>query len=193
MPKTIEVINAEIRALNTEKGWRTGDNTTGDYEALLQSELGEMTDNYRRHRLATFTTEAGKPDDVASEAADAFIRTIDMFDVFNLNLVALIGGETRIAEMVPEEPPARLKTLGDHVNWLHKTAAQIDLGDEWAPFNAIKFLCALLGVCRKYGIDLEAEYERKMAYNRRRPYQHGGRTMSDVGRVTTGNRDGLTS
>ncbi|GIF14817.1 hypothetical protein [Actinoplanes teichomyceticus] len=40
-------------------------------------------------------------------------------------------------------------------------------------------LIRLLDACDVYGIDLAAEYERKLAYNRTRPYQHGGRTVSD--------------
>lgn len=31
-----------------------------------------------------------------------------------------------------------------------------------------------------FGIDLSFEVERKIAYNRTRPYQHGGRTVSDA-------------
>lgn len=38
-------------------------------------------------------------------------------------------------------------------------------------------LVRLVHTCANYGIDLEAEYERKMAYNRTRPYQHGGRRL----------------
>jgi NTP pyrophosphatase (non-canonical NTP hydrolase) len=41
-------------------------------------------------------------------------------------------------------------------------------------------LIRLLDVADIYGIDLEAEFERKIAYNRTRPYQHGGRTLSEV-------------
>lgn len=33
----------------------------------------------------------------------------------------------------------------------------------------------LLDYCSRFDVDLEAEYERKMAYNRTRPYRHGGR------------------
>jgi NTP pyrophosphatase (non-canonical NTP hydrolase) len=33
----------------------------------------------------------------------------------------------------------------------------------------------LLDNCAAYGIDLEAEYERKIAYNRTRPVKHGGK------------------
>lgn len=33
----------------------------------------------------------------------------------------------------------------------------------------------LLDTCERCGVDLRAEYERKMAYNRTRPYKHGKR------------------
>lgn len=36
----------------------------------------------------------------------------------------------------------------------------------------------LLDTCDVLGIDLEAEYRRKLAYNKTRPYQHGGRTLN---------------
>ena len=38
-------------------------------------------------------------------------------------------------------------------------------------------LIRLLDDCDRWGVDLAAEYERKMAYNEKRPYQHGGRTL----------------
>lgn len=102
-------MTAEVRALNIEKGWRTGDNTFGAYIALLHSEVSEALEAYRARRLEFYAAPNGKPDDVGSEMADVLIRLLDMCDVF--------------------------------------------------------------------GIDIDAEYERKMAYNRARPYRHGGRAL----------------
>jgi NTP pyrophosphatase (non-canonical NTP hydrolase) len=42
-------------------------------------------------------------------------------------------------------------------------------------------LIRLLDVADIYGIDLGVEFERKMAYNKTRPWQHGGRTLSENG------------
>jgi len=109
--KRLAEMAAEVRALNTDKGWRTGETTFGEYVALLHSEASEALEAYRNRRLNKYTTPAGKPDDVGSELADVLIRVLDMCDV--------------------------------------------------------------------YGIDLQVEYERKMAFNRTRPYQHGGRTLSE--------------
>jgi NTP pyrophosphatase (non-canonical NTP hydrolase) len=36
-------------------------------------------------------------------------------------------------------------------------------------------LVRLLDTCARYDIDLQAEFDRKMAYNRTRPYRHGGK------------------
>jgi len=124
--KAIEVfaeMTAEVRQINVDKGWRSadggpGNNTFGDYIALLHSELSEALEAYRDWRLADATggpdgpRENSKPEGVGSEMADVLIRLLDTCDVF--------------------------------------------------------------------GIDLQAEYERKVAYNRHRPFQHGGRTLADA-------------
>ena len=38
-------------------------------------------------------------------------------------------------------------------------------------------LIRLLDDCDRFGVDLRFEFERKMAYNEKRPYQHGGRIL----------------
>lgn len=53
---------------------------------------------------------------------------------------------------------------------LHSGSKPEGVGSEFADI-----LIRLLGDCRRSGIDLEAEYERKMAYNCTRPYRHGGK------------------
>jgi NTP pyrophosphatase (non-canonical NTP hydrolase) len=41
-------------------------------------------------------------------------------------------------------------------------------------------LIRLVDMADVFGIDLEAEYRRKVAYNRTRAFQHGGRTLADA-------------
>ena len=45
------------------------------------------------------------------------------------------------------------------------------------PSEFADILIRLLHYAAAYGIDLEAEYEAKMAYNRSRPYRHGGKAL----------------
>lgn len=43
--------------------------------------------------------------------------------------------------------------------------------------EAADVLIRLLDTCGRRGIDLANEYEKKMAYNKTRPYRHGGKTL----------------
>ncbi|SRR6266496_2446765 len=51
-----------------------------------------------------------------------------------------------------------------------QTGKPEDVGSELADV-----LIRLLDTCHRYGYNLEKEYERKMTYNRTRPYRHGNR------------------
>lgn len=132
--KTIADMTAEVREVNTEKGWRAGDNTFGDYIALLHSELSEALEAYRDHRLAD-----------ATKVADHVFRNDG-------------GGCCQVCEGT------------------HDPAKPEGVGSEMADV-----LIRLLDTCDVHGIDLQAEYERKITYNQTRPYQHGGRTLNGAG------------
>lgn len=43
--------------------------------------------------------------------------------------------------------------------------------------EAADVLIRLLDACFEWGVDLEVEYERKMAYNRTRSYRHGNKRL----------------
>ncbi len=201
MAITIGAMTAEIRANNIAKGWRSaeggpGGNTLGDYIALLETEVSEALEAYRDWKLEDATKpicgkaaatgrpcpEHGpsKPEGVGSELADVLIRLLDTGDVFGFEIFGRDFELGDVADLFPARSDVDLPELvsfGDHMAWLTRRIDFI-----WtSPTNAPMALRALVTVARRYGIDLEFEYTRKMEYNRARPYRHGGRALVETG------------
>jgi NTP pyrophosphatase (non-canonical NTP hydrolase) len=173
------------------KGWYapsvTGDQSGfEEHMALLHSEVGEMTDAYRRwgtddatNTLINHQRPTGnlpKPEGVGSEAADVLIRMLDDSRRHNLGLAVRFAAEH-----------GRFG-LGDSfiasMNTLHTLIALTAMAhdDSYTGFpecevRFAKVLVFLLQVCEKFGIDLQAEYERKMRYNWTRAYRHGNKRL----------------
>jgi NTP pyrophosphatase (non-canonical NTP hydrolase) len=59
--------------------------------------------------------------------------------------------------------------------WGTADATEVDGKPEGVGSEFADVFIRLLNYCSRFDVDLEAEYERKMAYNRTRPYRHGNR------------------
>jgi hypothetical protein len=174
-------MQAEVVAFCEAKGWRENDVTFGEAMALLHTEIAEASDAWRRWGLADATPlrdtgsvrryGAIKPEGVGSEFADVFIRLLDDCDLYKVNLQGELdrqGGLFAISDSFLE-----------NMNVLHTMVAKASMAQdagEWGFTSQFAFILMFLRqLSVRYGIDLDAEYRRKMAYNATRPYRHGGK------------------
>jgi hypothetical protein len=184
--KTFSEMEAEVEAYCRDKGWWDQEVPFPVSMALLHEEIAEAGRAWRDHGLEDMSvlTTAGdpepgamvsvivKPEGVGSEFADILIRLLDDNTRHRLGL----------AEIIPRTDRGFAEVTGEFltdVNTLHGLVARASTDwPDYPSFSAaslagLKVFLDLL--CDRYGVDLAAEYERKMAYNRTRPYRHGGR------------------
>jgi NTP pyrophosphatase (non-canonical NTP hydrolase) len=182
MPKSMQEMKAEVEAYCRDKGWWDEDVPFAVAMALLHEEAAEAGHAWRDHGLADVTCLGHvhthgygdalcKPEGVGSELADILIRLLDDDARYKLNLEEYLDEDLGVF------------VLDDHflvnVNTLHGLIARASVAVETSYMDSSSELANVLVFLRqmagKYGIDLDAEYERKMAYNRTRAYRHGGR------------------
>jgi hypothetical protein len=189
-------MQAEVVAYCEAKGWREDKIPFSDAMALMHTEIAEASDAWRRWGLEdrTYHVSDGKyldrwgkvrnssggppkPEGVGSEFADILIRLLDDCDQFDVGLQAAI-----------DRNPGRFginESFLANMNALHTMVAKASdvtefAWDEADPGAALAREFAAIYVflgqlCEHYGVDLMAEYERKMHFNRTRPYKHGGK------------------
>lgn len=140
MTKSIAEMQAEVHAINIEKGWFDDERSFGDGIALLHSEASEALEAYRDfHDVETrFEVKA----DLSGHGFGAFVE----------------------GDVIPTLPTQRPDFIGFF--------KPVGVGSEYADI-----LIRLLDQCERDGVDLEREYETKIAFNRTRPHKHGGKTL----------------
>lgn len=81
-----------------------------------------------------------------------------------------------LADVTITEHEKRCFSAGAHAEgkcpWLNGPMKPEGVGSEFADI-----LIRLLDSAERHGIDLEAEYQRKLAHNRTRGYRHGGKRV----------------
>lgn len=178
--KSLAEMTAEVVANNEAHGWYENCATFPEAMAMLHSEVSEALEAWRKWGVEDVTRNCcdgdpecihNKPEGVGSEFADVFIRLLD--DAWLFGQHDLEHAARRIAPVgVPERFPAAMNVLHDLIS-----AASRDITGWGFEENGAAILVYLRELCEEYGFDLAAEFERKMTYNRSRPYRHGGKRI----------------
>jgi NTP pyrophosphatase (non-canonical NTP hydrolase) len=63
------------------------------------------------------------------------------------------------------------------VKWMTNNRRYLDQKPEGVPSEFADLLIRLVHYCRVHDIDLEAEFDAKMAFNQGRPWRHGGKAL----------------
>lgn len=176
--KTLAQMAAEVDTYCQDKGWREEPISFSEAMALLHEEISEAGSAWRKWGLADHTEQCmdpaprlAKPEGVGSEFADVFIRLLDDSVIFSVDLEAQLPRH-RGAYLVSDSFLENMTTLHTMVSRAAELwALEEDGYQQW--FAGV--LVFLRQLCTQYGIDLQAEYERKMTFNRARPYKHGNK------------------
>jgi NTP pyrophosphatase (non-canonical NTP hydrolase) len=177
-----------------EKGWYDKPSVFGEHMALLHSEVSEAVEAWRVRGLESWDVlrevpgaddgTVAKPEGVASELADVFIRLLDDMARYGAELPTrdfgwILSGGTSLANMTATVSAGWAKpenSFLEDMNRLHQAISRaVDVPEFGCNLDLV--LIQLLAACGKYRIDLEAEYERKMAYNRTRAKYHGAKAI----------------
>lgn len=180
-------MQAEVRAVNEAAGWWDEDVLFKEALANLHSEVSEAGDAWRRWGLADAThydVSAGgpvpkinplaKPEGVGSEFADILIRSLDNDERYGIGLASLLP-EFSGAFGVDDSFLVNMDMLHNFIAsasmmWESDVTGFSQVG--WADW-LVRALAFTFQLAEHYGIDMMAEYRRKLEYNKTRPYRHG--------------------
>lgn len=195
----------EVLDVNTAIGWWDKPVSFGKAMGLLHSEVAEATQAWRQWGLddrtpqgLTPATEKAyahlnmpvpapmrklpKPEGVGSEFADIIIRLLDDDARYNLWLDYFWDNAEPFLLAVFDDPDDFI----DNMDTLHRliaiasTAHDAEVEYEGADSQAGRdsfgnVIVLLRQLAKMYGIDLAAEYRRKIDFNKTREYRHGNR------------------
>ncbi len=140
---------AHQNAIN--QGWWDNPKSFGETIALIHSELSEALEEHRNHRKPTETYYSGK---ATQKLQDGTITN---------EIIAYYG--------TPEGRCILPDNLGFDKDVIETKKP------EGIPSELADVVIRVFDMCGYYGIDLEAAIKEKMAYNKTRPFKHGGKKL----------------
>ena len=202
--KTLAQMIAEVVEVNTANGWYEKNVSFGEAMALMHSEVSEALEAWRKNGLESWYVRTlipadgcrycmeirgtdgpecpdhlDKPEGVPSEFADIFIRLLDYayrFGELHLDMRLQEAYGFALDESFPENMDT-LHNLIARTSIVWQEANDPEFPEVTWQSYLVRVLVFLRQLCELYGIDLAAEYERKLSYNRTRGYRHGNKPI----------------
>jgi NTP pyrophosphatase (non-canonical NTP hydrolase) len=179
---TLKEMAAEVAAYQAEKGWDQPRSFAVSM-ALLHEEVAEAGHAWREWGFADQTLGISperpqghwnaKPEGVGGEFADILIRLLDADNRHDMLLAEHLEDDSEVFEL-DDEFMANINTLHGLLagaTWAYEVSEE----NPCAEFARV--LVFLHQLARECGINLVAEYQRKMAFNHTREHRHGGRRV----------------
>jgi len=179
--RTFSEMTLDVYETNKANGWFDDQRAFGDDMALTHSEVSEMFEAFRDYGFDDVTKalceKAGtehtcKPEGFGSEAADVLVRVLDTCFRYEVILPW-----SSLEEVVSHPLFNADDTPGTHIYNLHLLLSRVAIFD--MSFSAT--VSYLVAWCRHLDPhldrDLQAEFDRKLAYNKTRGHKHGGKRI----------------
>jgi hypothetical protein len=171
------VLAREVHANAVSKGWWEDNRPWGEIISLCHSEVSEALEEFRNGRRLdeVYASGAGaKPEGIPIELADVVIRVLDYFGKV---------GEHDLEDLLGSRQSLLLRTLFGQPSEGFPTACA-DIHDllslAYVSRSALRLVDVIIYIRRwfsHHGVDLRETIQTKMAYNRTRPYRHGGKKV----------------
>lgn len=192
----------EAHQISVDHGWWEKEPSFGDLVSLMHSELSEALEEYRAGRPMvwhgclspdpeaqrecemndrckwgkdTCKARDKKPEGIAVELADCIIRILDWagHEGTNVDYYIKTMESTRDHKSVFDED------FGDFISFCHTilSNAYIQKDELGRGMCLCLEIIYILEWAEKERVDMEAVIREKMAYNRTRPYRHGGKLL----------------
>lgn len=185
----------EVHQNAVAHGWWDDPRTFGEIISLCHSELSEALEEVRANRPMMYFVETNgfvvadmserkdeKPEGIAVELADCIIRVLDFFgrEEFDTDALLLQARTTIMCDV-----PCRVydASLGDCIARWHLLLSLAyscwcrASGGYAAALRMARCICEIQEWAEENGVDMEMALDIKHAYNKTRPYRHGGKAL----------------
>lgn len=178
----------EAHQIAVEHGWWDPEPSFGDLVALMHCELSEALKEYADGRPLVYFLEANgfvvsdmserrgeKPEGIAVELGDCIIRILDWAGHEGVDMDRVFSAVK--ADRLKWDMD-KISHFGDFISGLHNILSMAYTDEEE---NQGVYFCMVIDyiqeALKRSGVDLDAIIREKMAYNRTRPYRHGGKVL----------------